>query len=346
MPLHHREHVREDAEIREATDETLPRKTSLSLPPAELLADQAQLLRLVNDNFRLARSDSSSSKFDSEHIRSTSSSYPEQGVSSTRIQSPVSDLGIPKLSLGDLSQYSRANDRLSNLRSSSSSSRVRPVSAESTREAVSDASAAVKEWQRQPLVSYHRYELSHSIEDLPTESTRARNSEQSRESQSSSDGTVVTQEINQLKIMDINSQCNGVAEQSHPQSPSPSVEPRRIWPRVLKRSASGISLRSLTRGVKRSRTEVKRLASSAYHSSSHRLGQARESIKRHHGDQKKQYSAWKAMRRKFKPGDAIKRKPEKGFATFSVERSQHGHQTWWKTGVKKFRSPTWMQFGK
>lgn len=51
------------------------------------------------------------------HHRRTSSSYPSHGKASTRIQSPEPMYRQNRLSFTNLSRYGRANDRLSNLRS-------------------------------------------------------------------------------------------------------------------------------------------------------------------------------------------------------------------------------------
>ncbi|KAF4998862.1 hypothetical protein FDECE_11675 [Fusarium decemcellulare] len=344
MPLHPREHIREDAQIQEAPDPRSSRKVS-PLPTADFLADQISLLRLVNDNLKLARSSSSSTDPQTERVRSASSSYPNEEQELDRIQSPVSEADASKLNLGDLTQYSRTNDRLSNLRSSSSSGGARAVSARSTKRSITDAVATITEWQRQPITSYHRFELSLSSEELPTSGTTLRNSNDSGGSQPSSDRTVITHESSRVHLINVKNQLDGVGETHHPGSPNSSVQLPRRATKVIKRRASGVSLRSLTNGVKRTRLEVKRLASTAYYSSSRKLGRARDNIKRRHDKDKKQYSAWKAMRRRLRPGDAIKGKSEKGFATFSFERNRHGHETWWKRGVKKYQAPSWMRFG-
>ncbi|UPK97121.1 hypothetical protein LCI18_008056 [Fusarium solani-melongenae] len=337
MPLHPRRRPQEDVQPRE-----IPADKPPMLPPADLLADQASLLRLVNDNLKLARSDSSSFDRKVEHVRSTSSSYTEQPLNPSRMQSPVSDLGNTKPCLGDLSQYSRANDRLSNLRSSSSSD---GLTATTAYQAATDAAAAMLEWHR-PVTSYHKYELMSSTEDLVPDDTTERNSGECQNSQNSSSQTILAHGTSPLKRVTANTQLDGAVEDVYQGSPKSSVQPSQAKPRVIKRSASGISLRSLTRSVKRTRRQVKKLASSAYRSGSRKFGRTYNSIKRRHVKQRKQYSAWKALRRRLKPGDAIKGKPEKGFASFSVERSRHGHEEWWKVGMNKYRAPSWMRFGK
>ncbi|KAJ4322606.1 hypothetical protein N0V84_004744 [Fusarium piperis] len=339
MPLHPRGRLQEDVQCRE-----IPADNPPLLPPAELLADQASLLRLVNDNLKFVRSDSSSFDRKSEHVRSTSSSYTEQPLNPSRMQSPVSDLGNAKSCLGDLSQYSRANDRLSNLRSSSSSGD--PMATTAHQAAADAAAAAMLEWHFQPVTSYHKYELMSSTEDLVLDDTTERNSGERQNSKNSSSQTILAHGTSPLKRVTANDQLDGAAESLCQGSPKPSVQSPQAKPRVIKRRASGISLRSLTRGVKRTRRQVKRLASSAYRSGSRKFGRACKNIKRQHVKQRKQYSAWKALRRRLKPGDAIKRKPEKGFASFSMERSRHGHEEWWKVGVNKYRAPSWMRFGK
>ncbi|KAM0420596.1 hypothetical protein ACHAPT_011643 [Fusarium lateritium] len=341
LPRHPHEHLREVAQPQETPADKLPGNVS-PLPPAELLADQASLLRLVNENLKLGRSDSSSMDRKIERVRSTSSSYTEQAMNLSRLQSPVSDLGNAKPCLGDLSQYSRANDRLSNLRSSSSSGG--PM-ATTTHQAAAEAAAAMLEWQRHPVTSYHRYELASSTEDLVPDGTTERNGGECQNSKNSSCQTVLTHDLSPLVRVTANNQLDGAAEKLYQGSPRPSVQPPQARTRGIKRSASGISLRSLSKGVKRTRRQVKKLASSAYRAGSRKLGRACKNIKRKHGKQRKQYSAWKALRRRLKPGDAIKGKTEKGFASFSMERSRHGHEQWWKAGVNKYHAPSWMRFG-
>ncbi|KAM0563629.1 hypothetical protein ACHAPJ_001354 [Fusarium lateritium] len=341
MPIVPHDHFREEAQLNDSSDDRAITNPSTS----EVLADKVSLLEMVTEKLRYVRSQTPSPEPLRERERSTSSSYPEQGIKSTSMGSPVSDTGMPRPSLGNLTQYSRTNDRLSGLRSSSSSSgAARAVSQGSTYRALADAAAAISKLQRMPTTSYHRFEVMSSSEDLPLNNKAPQNSIASQDSQTSSDDTVELTGYT-LTRANAHTQLDGLAERVHPYSPSPSIEPPQTT-KTAKRKASGISLRSFTAGVKRSHAEIKKLGSKVCRTGSYKLRQACENIKRQRKNQKKQYSAWKALRRRLKPGDAIKGKHERGFVSFSIEKNFHGHESWWKVGVEKFQAPEWMQFRK
>ncbi|KPM42401.1 hypothetical protein AK830_g4144 [Neonectria ditissima] len=311
-------------------------------PPAELLAEHANLLKLVGENFRLGSSESTSPEPQITRVRSVSS-YLSKGIRSTRIQSPVAGELVHKLSLSNLSQFGRSHHRSSDFRSTSTSPKSRSTSAaSSTQEAIADAAAVINQWQgeRKPIESYHRYELNSSGEDSSSEQESS-NSEKDYCNSSSDDA----KPPRYSEIMEIKNQYDGVGDAHHPESPLPSAYQRK-WPQGYKRKASQFSLRSLTNPLaKRPRLAIKRLASNAYRGGSRQFSRARESVKRQREDEMKQYAAWKAMRRRSKPGDALKGKFEKGFGTFSLERSRYGHKMWWKEGVEKYHAPEWMHFG-
>ncbi|KAJ4270394.1 hypothetical protein NW762_002074 [Fusarium torreyae] len=341
MPIAPRDHFREEAQLNDSSDDRATTKPSTS----EILADNVSLLEMVTEKLRYIRSQTPSPESLRKHERSTSSSYPEQGIRSTSMGSPVSDTGMPRPSLGNLTQYSRTNDRLSGLRSSSSSSgATRAVSQGSTYRALADAAATISKLQRMPTASYHRFEVMSSSEDLSLNNKAPQNSIASQDSQTSSDDTVYLTGYTLTRV-NTNTQFDSLTEHVHPDSPSPSIKPP-LTSKTAKRKASGISLRSFTAGVKRSHAEIKKLGSKVCRTGSCKLRQACEKIKRRRKNHEKQYSAWKALRRRLKPGDAIKGKPEKGFVSFSIEKNFHGHESWWKVGVEKFQDPEWMQFGK
>ncbi|KAF4452805.1 hypothetical protein F53441_4424 [Fusarium austroafricanum] len=343
MPVGPRDHLREEAQLSNASDDQV-RKSSTS----EIIADQTSILQMVQNDLRRMRSQTPSPVSRRGGPRSISSSYPEQGIDSTGAPSPDSDSRNPKLDLGDLTKYSRTNDHLSGLRSSSSSSGgVRIMSRGSTHKTLVDAAAAFGHLQRQPTPSYHRFEVVSSSEDLPSNAFAPQNS---MASQTSLEDNIEVSDTYPLTRVKANTQFDGPIEKHSterlpPDSPSPSIKPPQLK-REMKRKASGISLRSLTAGVKRSRVEFEKLAQNVCHKSRYKLRQACQNIKRQHRKQKKQYAAWKALRRKLEPGDAIKGKHEKGFASFSIEKSRHGTESWWKAGVDKFHAPKWMHFGQ
>lgn len=325
--------------------------TKRALSP--VVADgEVSLLQMVKQNIRHLRSQTPSPepmcipapmhKSGQQGARSTSSSYPEDIVRSPCVPSPP-DSHMALSNLGDLKRYSLTNDRLSGLRSSSSSSGYsRAVSQGSAYKTLTEAATAIGKLQRLPTPSYHRFEVSSSSEDLALKNLAPHNSEVSNESER---GSIKSLETQPLKRVTAHTRFDYLADRFHSESPSPSVRLPQII-KSKKRKASAISLRSISAGVKRSRVEVKKLAHNICRNSCDKLRQARESIKRQQKEQKKQYSIWKELRRKLKPGDAIKGKHEKGFATFSMEKSIRGAKSWWKAGVDKYQAPEWMHFGK
>lgn len=107
------------------------------------------------DELRLDTSDPSPSMADdikniNRYLRKTSSSYPSQGHASTRVQSPESMLRPNKLSFTDLSRFGKANDRLSNLRSTlSSDGGYDKTMSTAPPEAMEEAITAIAQWQGQ-----------------------------------------------------------------------------------------------------------------------------------------------------------------------------------------------------
>ncbi|KAI6748615.1 hypothetical protein HG530_015388 [Fusarium avenaceum] len=338
IPIVAHDHLREKAQLHDSSDDR-----AVKLSTSGVIAKQTSLLEMVRENLRHVRSQTPSPELKYEGVRSTSSSYPEQGMRSPSTPSPDLDVRIAKIDLGDLTRYSRTYDRLSALHSSSSSSGAgRIVSQGSTHRALTDAAAAFGQLHRFPTPSYHRFEIVSSSEDLTAHALAPQNS---IASQTSLKDTIECIETHGLTRVKAQAQLGNQTDESHPGSPRPSIKPPKVAG-TPKRKASSISLRGLTAGVKRSRVELEKLAYNVCHTSCYKLRQVRESIKRQRKEQKKQYSAWKALRRQLKPGDAIKGKHEKGFASFSIDKSRHGNESWWKAGVERYRAPKWMQFGK
>ncbi|KAH6895294.1 hypothetical protein B0T10DRAFT_603003 [Thelonectria olida] len=275
-------------------------------------------------------------------IRSTSSSYPTVGISSTRVQSPMSEQRINILSLSNLTQLGHFPG--------SSSNRSRSVSdPSSTQEAINEAAAVTLQWrgERVPLESHRRFEMlsSPSPEIYPEDSASSR--QQCRETQDSTEETYVDlesvrrvsdcSELNQFK-----SQYDGATDTPHEKSQVQSIQPGQIRQGVKRKASSIFSpIKPL---AKQARTEIKKKATEAYYEGTRRFSVARETMKRQHREEKRQYAAWKALRRRQRPGDAIKGKIKKGFGTFSLERSRYGHKMWWKDGVEKYHAPEWMKF--
>ncbi|KAF7562478.1 hypothetical protein G7046_g1656 [Stylonectria norvegica] len=280
--------------------------------------------------------------------RSTSSSYPSHGIKSSRVQSPVSNLRVNRISLSDLSPLGDEDGSLPRLRSSSSTSRARTVSTDtSTQQAIAEAAAVITEWQgeRQPIASYNKYELSSTESSPAILSCERRSSERETNDTTQSDppcygdAVYTCPQTSPTKPYSVE-----FTEAHHLDSPSPSARPS-TWPKGFKRKASEFSLASLTRSfTKRPRLGIKRLASTVYRGSTRQLSRVCDVMKRQHDEEMKQFAAWKARRRRNKPADALKGKHEKGFGAFSIDRSRHGNEEWWKEGVERYHAPGWMRF--
>ncbi|KAH7261363.1 uncharacterized protein BKA55DRAFT_503747 [Fusarium redolens] len=266
----------------------------------------------------------------------TTDSYDSNTISGTQLS---------ELNTSSLSYKCRTNDRLSGLRSSSSSSAAARVMIKgSTHKTEVDEAAAFGNLQRLATQSYYHFEIVSISEDLPSNATAPQETMARQTSLKDTAGPVGTYPLTRVKAR-IQTQFDGPAENRHPDSASPSIKPPQMERRT-KRKASVISLRSLTEGVKRSRAGVEKLAHNICHNSCNKVRQACQSIKRQHKEQKKHHSAWKTLRRKLRPGDASKGKHEKESASFSIEKSGHGTECWWKAGVEKYHAPKWMRFGK
>ncbi|RGP65032.1 hypothetical protein FLONG3_9367 [Fusarium longipes] len=350
IPNIHHDRFQQGTQLDESPAELPPKLSS-----SQVVADQVSLLQMVKENIRYLRSQTpspepvpvpeSEQRSGQERTRSISSSYSEDITRSASLPSPP-DSHIPLSNLGDLGKYSRTNDRLSGLRSSSNSSgAARAISHGGTYKALTDVSTAVGRLQRLPTPSYHRFEMLSSSEDLMSNTLAPQNSEASYESEVLKEDYTESLETRPSKRVTAHTRFDDLADRSYSESPSPSVKlPQIIKPK--KRKASAISFRNISAGVKRSRVEVKKLANDIYRNGWDKLRQARENISRQRKEKRKQYSAWKELRRRLKPGDAIKGKHEKGLATFAIEKSMGGPKSWWKAGVEKYQAPEWMHFGK
>ena len=353
MPDIHHDHFREGAQLNGSSEEPDTKRSA-----SQVVADQVSILEMVREDLRHLRSQTASPepvlgpvaepelthkhRPGQEGVRSTSSSYPEDGIRSPNVPSPANS-HTPLSTLGDLEKYSRTNDRLSGLRSSSSSSgATRVISHGSTYKALANAAGAIGKLQRLPTPSYHRFEVLSSSEDLMANVRAPRNSEASHDSEFSTGSSDEGSEMQPLRRVIAHGRLQN-------ESPSPSVKLPQIV-RSKKRKASGISFRSISEGVKRSRVEIKKLAVNVCSNSWDKLRQARENIKRQRKDQKKHHSVWKALRRKLNPDDVTKEKHEDRSSHFSmgngIRRNVSEHnKAWWKAGAEKYQAPEWMHFG-
>ncbi|QGI60666.1 hypothetical protein CEK26_004637 [Fusarium fujikuroi] len=342
LPVTHRDHFREEAQLQlnDASDGQTRKP-----PTTDIISDQLSILQMVRDSLRPMRSQAPSPKPVHRPPRSTSSSYHDQGIGSDDVPSPASDTRMPSLDLGDLTKYSRFNDRLSGLRSSSSSSvAARGMGQGSTHGTGIDEVPAFGHLQRQPIQSYHSFEIVSSSEDLQSNVTPAQKTMARQPSLDDTTGFERIYPLTRVKAR-VQAQIDNPTENRHLESPSPSIKPPQVE-RRSKRKSSVMSLRSLTEGVKRSRAGVEKLAHKFCYNSCSKLRHAYQSVGRQQREQRKHYSAWKTLRRKIRPEDASKLNHEKESASFSIEQGGRGIDSWWKAGVGKYHAPKWMRFGK
>ncbi|KAG4268408.1 hypothetical protein FPRO04_12369 [Fusarium proliferatum] len=336
----HRDHFREEAQLNDASDGQTRKP-----PTTDIISDQLSILQMVRDSLRPMRSQAPSPEPVHRPPRSTSSSYHDQGIGSDDVPSPASDTRMPSLDLGDLTKYSRFNDRLSGLRSSSSSSvAARGMGQGSTHGTGIDEVPAFGHLQRQPIQSYHSFEIVSSSEDLQSNVTPAQKTMARQPSLDDTTGFERIYRLTRVKAR-VQAQIDSPTDNRHLESPSPSIKPPQVE-RRSKRKSSVMSLRSLTEGVKRSRAGVEKLAHKFCYNSCSKLRHAYQSVGRQQREQRKHYSAWKTLRRKLRPEDASKLNHEKESASFSIEQGGRGTDSWWKAGVGKYHAPKWMRFGK
>lgn len=123
-------------------------------------------------------------------------------------------------------------------------------------------------------------------------------------------------------------------------SESSGGEPLPALMYKAKRKASQFSLRSLTQTLsKRPRLGIRKWANSVL---TRHFGLAKQKWRYQTEQEKRDYAAWKANRRRSRPADALIGKSEKGFGAFSFDRCRYGDEEWWKEGVSKYQAPKWM----
>lgn len=339
-----------------------------SEPSRPLAPDSDEFLKMMDESLQLEPATQPSSvQHKAVHTRSASSEYPSPGHSPRRMQSPASTVRVHRLSYSDLSRFGRGNDRLSYLRSSSPTSSTQDQKADVGHHSVleEEASAAISEWrgERRPsrCISYNHYELADSSDVLPCDSL----SQQGSPHCSSCAGATFNpdhhgdsprrpKQRNQSSTKPYEDQLDGAADVYSPNCRPSSVAtplaadaaPARA--RQSKRKASQFSLRSLSRSLtKRPRfTILRKLANNVYRGGSRRLSRAFHRWRRQNEMERRQFEAWRANRRRERPADPLKGKPEKGFGTFSFERSRYGNEEWWREGVSKYQAPPWLLFQK
>ena len=251
------------------------------------------------------------------------------------MQSPVSAIVKNRLSLSNLSQFGDGNNRLSGSRSSSSSSRGRSRNAPSISNAsVPESTTTPLAWriQRDPVVSYGRFELPDNDDNPPATSllTHAGGSTETT-------STCHSHPHNHIKISaktyqslcSTQSQYDGVEDDSKGDSPAPFARPT-TYAIGSKRKASESRIASFT---KRPRKTLRRWAQ--------RLG---EKVRNRH----RCIAHWKARHKRVEEIEANGAKVDESGSSFytnsSPSKDREEHEDWWMEGVKKYRAPAWMRF--
>ncbi|KAI9167139.1 hypothetical protein HJFPF1_03263 [Paramyrothecium foliicola] len=279
--------------------------------------------------------------------RSTSSEYPLSGTSPQSAQSPLSLIPVCHLSISDLSQFGKDNECLSNLCSSSSSAQSGSENADtSTYAAIADAAAVITEWQGERVISPSSTEQAtitnqglcitqqpehgeHGKQETPTDSgyTTERVSTSTQGGKCQFDGAA---DANRLRSPDAGSMAQPIRSASQA-------------PRQSKRKASDFSLRSIKDSfTKRPRLTLQKLAATVYEQGSKRIRQAKHQWRRQADQERRDFQAWKAARRRDHPANVLMGKSEGGFGTFCLERSRFEHEPWWHEGVCRYQAPAWM----
>ncbi|KAL7921640.1 hypothetical protein ACQKWADRAFT_294859 [Trichoderma austrokoningii] len=321
-----------------------------------VISQSSDLFLKLIDELRLDTSEPSPSLTDdieniNRYLRNTSSSYPSQGYASTRVQSPESMLRPNKLSFTDLARFSKANDRLSNLRSTLSDEDCDKSLGTVPPEAMEDAIAAIAKWQGQlqpRAASYNKYQLSESAELLPSDSASQQPSPSgvhflpSTPASAKSKGGLTWGSAEHIK-----GQLDGTHEATHQaESPDPAVISSSAPDRPSKRKASAFSLRSLTDSFsKRPRFDIRKWASTFYRQGSQRLNMARLKWRHQTRPDRGIFEAWRARHRRAAQNmSADQEEPEKDCGTFATERKVCSNEDWWKDGVSRYEAPKWLNF--
>lgn len=285
-------------------------------------------------------------------VRSSSSSYHSRSSGEPRpaSRSPPPSDRRNTLRVSDFSKYSRENDRLSNLQSSSGTD---GGSGETVYDAAQDAAEAVRVWDRgcrpERRVSWNRYELPDSPEVLPSDSASLRGKPETMlgtmgggEEQPLPEVPVYRPSFESITAMQ--DQYDGAKDQDHAEpdgSPDPTTTPRPalggiedVENRRHKRKASAFSLRSLTSNLsKRPRLRFRKKAAGFLHRVVLRGERERQNFRN-----------WRASQRRLRPAGALRGEHEGGYGAFKVAEKRYGDEEWWAEGVEKYRAPAWMDF--
>lgn len=332
-----------------------PSQTSIDVSPEtdEFISYMNNSLRLRNPPLFADFKDQSAPS----RPRDTSSSYGSEANDLTRVHSPASPPPGNTLRESNLSKYSMSNHLISDLDSPSDSSG--DSGGDSTKVAVDEAAIAIKEWQTElrpeKLRCYNRRKTLDSQELTPSESAsqihnRPPTPRPQRVPKPHWFGRLTGSNRPSLdsSIQGLKDQFDGGGDYRIAQSPDPRLQPcapRSPGEAGQKRKASVFSFRSLSIEIPRNAKKLKVLANSVYKQSARHLGHAKQKWKQQNEKERKRFEAWKANRRRDRPADPLKGKPEAGFGKFSLDQSRHGHKDWWQEGVCRYQAPSWMVFG-
>ncbi|PTB80735.1 hypothetical protein M440DRAFT_1460569 [Trichoderma longibrachiatum ATCC 18648] len=286
------------------------------------------------------------------HHRRTSSSYPSHGKASTRIQSPEPMYHQNRLSFTNLSRYGRANDRLSNLRSTLASDESYDVTmTTTTSDVMAEADTAIAGWQDQQELrpaeaSFHRSPLVESTEILPGDSASQQPSPSGARLPTASPGSA-TGRLTWRSGSPMKNQYDGIQEannrhQSPDSTRQPPCTPSDKNPqRPSKRKASIFSLHSRTGSISKHRKfGLRQWASSVYQQGSKRLATRLKWIRPARRD-RGLFESWRKRRRgtSQEPSSPCREKAER-----TVEPRVCATAGWWDEGVSRFQAPDYMNF--
>lgn len=288
------------------------------LPPyPEPAAASHNLAQLIRDHLRIE----DEHPVNHTHRRTTSSSYHGPDSEPSRVQSPISNGNANMLSVTNLAKYGKTNDRLSNLRSASPSSMNGDLNMQEISGHSGDSSSTANSLQTQPSKVVVPYTYERQI---------------SRYRFASSPSESVTND--RLKGYDGADETVLSSRPSLAPSPASSLDGHSPIRRA-KRRASQFSLRSLSKSFsKRSHLGFRKWANSVYRESSRRFSVARQKMKEHAETERRDFSAWKAQRRKSKASEAKKQKKN---GTFHQKNPD-----WWKDGLAKYQTAKWVKLQK
>ena len=278
------------------------------------------------------------------HHRTTSSSYHSQDHDSVRVGSPEPEKQANYLSTSDLARYGKANDRISNLRSTSPFSSNGDLANQQSLHVPDEAALTMNGWQDG---TYEKQVYEGTGTDAMHPTPRSLRYELPKPftchyqiPKTNSEGTGDDKGFDGAN--EANAHSRGYREI---ESSVDDVDGSHSPLKTLKRKASHFSLSSLSKSLsKRPRLGFRKWASSVIQNGSRRLSIAKQKLKEHAEMERREFAAWKAQRRRARADAAAEK--EKQSAAFTKDQHKDGEE-WWKDGAgSKFHAPRWMTFPK